>query len=109
MRLSTSSLVSLICAAYPNSTEKNTANDSYSYHYSSSFYQNDYLGPQIKGNAYYQGYGKQSILATRGVKIDGTDNDWDFKIPYGSGSQAEMEESVAAIGDTTATKVVFYK
>ena len=112
------SLVSLICVAYPNAQDyqnyyennedkgpsKNTEND-----VKGTAYKSDYKGPEIKDNAYYQGYGKQSILATCGVKIDDTDNEWVFKDIHGSGSQAEMEASVAAIGDTTATKVVFYK
>ncbi len=98
------SLVSLITVAYPNSTEMNTENDGVG-----SAYLNDYTGPEIKGNSYYQGYDQKSVLATCGVKVEDTDSQWEFKNVYGAGSQAEMKASVTAIGDTAAEKVVFYK
>lgn len=52
------SLVSLVCVTYPNSTESNTANDG-----KGSAYRNDVTGPEIKGNTYIQGYDKMTALA----------------------------------------------
>jgi hypothetical protein len=101
------SYAAMFVGGYPNSTEKNTANDGISLNTGTSsdsideiHPDRDVKGPIVSGNTWIQGYDRYSELAYI----------WNTEDPQhlGASSQAEMNANISKL-DPNAVDVIFYK